>query len=46
MEEIIPRDAQEGLIKAGLLAENPSADDLRQILARSFADFRDKAPRG
>jgi NAD(P)-dependent dehydrogenase (short-subunit alcohol dehydrogenase family) len=46
VEEMIPRDAQEGLIKAGLLAENPSADDLRQILARSFADFRDKAARG
>ncbi len=44
VEEMIPRDARAGLIKAGLLAENPSADDLRQMLARFFTDFRDKAP--
>jgi NAD(P)-dependent dehydrogenase (short-subunit alcohol dehydrogenase family) len=44
VEEMIPRDAQEAMIKAGLLAENPSADDLRQWLARMFTDFRDKAP--
>jgi NAD(P)-dependent dehydrogenase (short-subunit alcohol dehydrogenase family) len=44
VEELIPRDAQAKLISAGLLAEGGSADDLRQMLARMSADFRDKAP--
>jgi NAD(P)-dependent dehydrogenase (short-subunit alcohol dehydrogenase family) len=44
LEELIPRDAQAGLIRAGLLAEGASADDLRQMLVRANADFRDKAP--
>ena len=35
---------QARLIKAGLLAEGASADDLRQLLIRGNADFRDKAP--
>jgi len=42
--ELIPRDAQAGLIRAGVLAEGASADDLRQLLVRGNADFRDKAP--
>jgi hypothetical protein len=35
---------QAALIRAGALAEGASADDLRQMLARANADFRDKAP--
>jgi NAD(P)-dependent dehydrogenase (short-subunit alcohol dehydrogenase family) len=42
--ELIPRDTQAELIRAGLLAEGASADDLRQMLVRANADFRDKAP--
>jgi NAD(P)-dependent dehydrogenase (short-subunit alcohol dehydrogenase family) len=44
IEELIPPDAQAGLIKAGLLPEGASADQLRQLLAQMAADFRDKAP--
>jgi NAD(P)-dependent dehydrogenase (short-subunit alcohol dehydrogenase family) len=44
VEELIPRDAQAKLISAGLLAEGGSADELRQMLVRANADFRDKAP--
>ena len=44
IEELIPRDAQAKLMSAGLLAEGASADELRQLLARANADFRDKAP--
>ena len=44
VEELIPRDAQAKLISAGLLAEGASADELRQMLVRANADFRDKAP--
>jgi NAD(P)-dependent dehydrogenase (short-subunit alcohol dehydrogenase family) len=44
LEELIPRDAQAELIRAGLLAEGGSADELRQMLVRANADFRDKAP--
>jgi NAD(P)-dependent dehydrogenase (short-subunit alcohol dehydrogenase family) len=44
VEELVPRDAQAGLIRAGVLAEGASADELRQMLARANADFRDKAP--
>jgi NAD(P)-dependent dehydrogenase (short-subunit alcohol dehydrogenase family) len=44
LEELIPRAAQARLISAGLLAEGASADDLRQMLVRANADFRDKAP--
>ena len=42
--ELIPPDAQARLIRAGALAEGASADDLRQMLVRANADFRDKAP--
>ena len=44
IEELIPRDAQDGLAEAGLLAKDATADDLRQLLVRMNADFRDKAP--
>ena len=44
VEELIPHDVQAKLIGAGLLPEGASADDLRQMLARMNADFRDKAP--
>jgi len=43
-EELIPPDARSALTRAGLLPEGPSADDLRRMLARVNADFRDKAP--
>ena len=42
--ELIPPDVQAKLIRGGMLAEGASADDLRQMLARVNADFRDKAP--
>ena len=44
LEELIPRDTQAQLIHAGMLAEDASADELRQMLVRANADFRDKAP--
>ena len=44
LEELIPRAARARLVSAGLLAEGASADDLRQMLVRANADFRDKAP--
>ena len=44
LEELIPRDTQAELIRAGLLAKGASADELRQMLVRANADFRDKAP--
>ena len=44
LRELIPRDTQDKLIRAGALAEGASADDLRQMLVRANADFRDKAP--
>ncbi|HXL18070.1 MAG TPA: SDR family NAD(P)-dependent oxidoreductase [Streptosporangiaceae bacterium] len=44
LEELIPGDTQAKLVSAGLLAEGASADELRQMLVRANADFRDKAP--
>jgi NAD(P)-dependent dehydrogenase (short-subunit alcohol dehydrogenase family) len=44
LEELIPRDTRAGLVDAGMLAKDASADDLRQMLDRANADFRDKAP--
>src|ERR1022692_3918117 len=44
VEELIPRDARAGLIRAGVVAEGASADALRQMLVRANADFRDNAP--
>ena len=34
LQELIPRDVQAGLIRAGVLAKSASADDLRQMLVR------------
>jgi len=44
LEELIPAGARAGLIRAGLLAEGDSAEQLRQMLVRINTDFRDKAP--
>jgi NAD(P)-dependent dehydrogenase (short-subunit alcohol dehydrogenase family) len=44
VEELIPADARAGLIGAGALPADASAGDLRQLLVRANADFRDKAP--
>jgi len=44
LEELVPGDTQAKLVSAGLLAEGASADELRQMLVRANADFRDKAP--
>jgi NAD(P)-dependent dehydrogenase (short-subunit alcohol dehydrogenase family) len=44
LAERIPPDARAGLIRAGLLTEDASADDLRRLLGRIETDFRDKAP--
>jgi NAD(P)-dependent dehydrogenase (short-subunit alcohol dehydrogenase family) len=38
------RELVRQLAQAGLLPQNASADDLRQMLARMATDFRDKAP--
>jgi NAD(P)-dependent dehydrogenase (short-subunit alcohol dehydrogenase family) len=43
-EEMIPAHARAGLVKAGMLTEDASPDDLRALLGRIEADFRDKAP--
>jgi hypothetical protein len=42
LEELIPRDVRAGLIRGGALPEGASADELRQMLMRMNADFRDK----
>jgi NAD(P)-dependent dehydrogenase (short-subunit alcohol dehydrogenase family) len=44
LTELIPPGAQAALIRAGAVAEGAPADDLRQLLVRANADFRDKAP--
>src|ERR1700749_4766757 len=44
LKEMIPADARAGLTAAGLLAEDASAEDLRQMMIRMSNDFRDKAP--
>ncbi len=44
LKEMIPADARTGLAAAGLLSEDASAEDLRQMLIRMSNDFRDKAP--
>ena len=44
LEEMIPPGARAGLIRAGALPDGASADDLRRLLVRMNADFRDKAP--
>jgi NAD(P)-dependent dehydrogenase (short-subunit alcohol dehydrogenase family) len=44
LEEMIPVDARARLTAAGLLRQDASAEDLRQMLIRVNTDFRDKAP--
>jgi NAD(P)-dependent dehydrogenase (short-subunit alcohol dehydrogenase family) len=44
LEELIPADARARMVRAGLLPEDPSAEQLRGFLARAATDFRDKAP--
>ena len=44
LRELIPTEAQARLVQAGALAEDASAEDLRQLLARLETEFRDKAP--
>jgi NAD(P)-dependent dehydrogenase (short-subunit alcohol dehydrogenase family) len=44
LEELVPREARAKLAEAGLLAQDASADELRQMLVRANADFRDQAP--
>jgi NAD(P)-dependent dehydrogenase (short-subunit alcohol dehydrogenase family) len=44
LEELVPGDARAKLISAGILAEGASAEDLRRLIMRGNADFRDKAP--
>jgi NAD(P)-dependent dehydrogenase (short-subunit alcohol dehydrogenase family) len=44
VEELIPADARAGLVRAGLLAENATPDDLRRARALIEAGFRDRAP--
>jgi NAD(P)-dependent dehydrogenase (short-subunit alcohol dehydrogenase family) len=44
LEELIPREVRAKLAGAGVLAEDASAEELRQMLVRANADFRDKAP--
>src|SRR5450755_4740472 len=44
VEELIPLDGRAELIRGGVLAQGASADDLRQMLVRANADFRDNAP--
>jgi NAD(P)-dependent dehydrogenase (short-subunit alcohol dehydrogenase family) len=42
--DLVPPEALAALIRAGMLPEGASADDVRQMLARANAGFRDKAP--
>jgi NAD(P)-dependent dehydrogenase (short-subunit alcohol dehydrogenase family) len=42
--QVIPPQARARLIGAGALSEGASPDELRELLVRGNADFRDKAP--
>jgi len=44
LDELIPAERRAKMASAGLLAEGASAQELRQVLVRANADFRDKAP--
>jgi NAD(P)-dependent dehydrogenase (short-subunit alcohol dehydrogenase family) len=44
LKEMYSADARAGLVAAGVLAEDASAEDLRQWLIQMGNDFRDKAP--
>jgi NAD(P)-dependent dehydrogenase (short-subunit alcohol dehydrogenase family) len=44
LAELIPQAVRDRLASAGVLAKGASADELRQMIAQSNTDFRDKAP--
>jgi NAD(P)-dependent dehydrogenase (short-subunit alcohol dehydrogenase family) len=44
LKQMFSADARAGLVAVGLLAEDASAEDLRQMLIQLASDFRDKAP--
>jgi NAD(P)-dependent dehydrogenase (short-subunit alcohol dehydrogenase family) len=44
VEQLIPAGARDTMTQAGLLSEQPAAEELRQFLVRMNNDFRDKAP--
>ncbi len=44
LETVVPERARAAAVQAGVLPQDPSADDLRQMLAKAAIDFRDKAP--
>ena len=44
LEELIPAETRARLADAGMLPAGASAGDVRQMLVRANADFRDKAP--
>lgn len=44
LEELIPARARAGLIRAGWLPAEPSAEDMRRALLRIETEFREKAP--
>jgi len=44
IEGLMPPDLRAGLVRAGALAEDASADVLRQLVAQWENDFREKAP--
>jgi NAD(P)-dependent dehydrogenase (short-subunit alcohol dehydrogenase family) len=44
LDALIPAAARAALVRAGQLGENASTDDVRRLLARLEADFREKAP--
>jgi NAD(P)-dependent dehydrogenase (short-subunit alcohol dehydrogenase family) len=44
LAELLPADVRAKLISVGFLAEGSSAEDVRQLIVRGNADFRNKAP--
>jgi NAD(P)-dependent dehydrogenase (short-subunit alcohol dehydrogenase family) len=44
IDEQVPADARDRLVRAGVLPERASADDVRKFLVRMNRDFRDNAP--
>jgi NAD(P)-dependent dehydrogenase (short-subunit alcohol dehydrogenase family) len=42
--EFLSPSVRDALVKAGMLPERPTGEDLRQFLVRANADYRDKAP--
>jgi NAD(P)-dependent dehydrogenase (short-subunit alcohol dehydrogenase family) len=44
LRELIPTEAQARVIRAGAPTTDASADELRNLLARTGSEFRDKAP--